>query len=90
MKTKLIMQMRFDAGHILTINDTEREIRNVIDDVSPPNDDTAPMNTSPQPNSDPIPVETTSSEKNSKTLRSIMMHRGSIRKSWRKCRIIQI
>ena len=52
---------QFDAGDILTINDTEREIRNVID-VSPQNDDTAPMNTSPQPNADPIPSETLSSE----------------------------
>ena len=55
---------QFDAGNILTINDTEREIRNVIHDESPPNDDRAPLNMSPQPNMDPIPVETSSSEEN--------------------------
>ena len=55
---------QFDAGDIITINDTEREIRNVIDDVSPSNDDTASMTASPPPNADTIPVETSSSEEN--------------------------
>ena len=28
----------FDAGDILSTNNTERETRNIIDDLSPPND----------------------------------------------------
>ena len=80
---------RFEAGDIPTINDTERELRNVIDDASPPNDNTASVNTSPPPNADPI-LRYHHLRKIWKMPSNILMHRSSMRKGWKEWRIIRI